>query len=425
MNQRHGAASRPSSLRDLVRRAHLGPALMAMALAGALLLLAGLVALRVHLESNLQLMARSVGYTVEAALVFKDQEDARETLSHMLAHEGVAHAVVRDAQGDMFAQWQGSATSLRARMGQTLARLALLVPVVEPIRYHGRPVGTVELLGDGQALVSFLCTGLAVLLGCMVVSGAVGLLLARRMLRDMVAPLQALAQVARAVQHERVTGLRVPPARLAELRALGDDFNALLDELEHRQALLRQKNAELQQLALHDSLTGLPNRASFEQHLQATMAQAREADQPMALLFIDCDRFKQVNDIHGHAEGDALLIEVARRLQAQVRVGDLVARLGGDEFAVVMAPPATHADAAALVERVAVAMCKPLALDGGGVLQPAVSAGIAVFPQQGRDMESLLRSADAAMYEVKARRGRGRRVTDSDAMDPARSGSNS
>lgn len=194
MNQRHGAASRPSSLRDLVRRAHLGP--MAMALAGALLLLAGLVALRVHLESNLQLMARSVGYTVEAALVFKDQEDARETLSHMLAHEGVAHAVVRDAQGDMFAQWQGSATSLRARMGQTLARTALLVPVVEPIRYHGRPVGTVELLGDGQALVGFLCTGLAVLLGCMVVSGAVGLLLARRMLRDMVAPLQALAQVA-------------------------------------------------------------------------------------------------------------------------------------------------------------------------------------------------------------------------------------
>jgi diguanylate cyclase (GGDEF)-like protein len=136
----------------------------------------------------------------------------------------------------------------------------------------------------------------------------------------------------------------------------------------------------------------------------------------MALLFIDCDRFKQVNDTHGHAAGDALLIEVARRLQAQVhvdgRAGDAVARLGGDEFAVVMAPPAAQPEATALAERVAAAMRAPLVLEGGSVLQPAVSAGVAVFPQQGGDMESLLRSADAAMYEVKARRGR--RMTDTE-----------
>jgi hypothetical protein len=114
MGQRHGAAGRPSSLRGVVRRAHLGMALMAMALAGSLLLLAGLVALRVNLESNLQLMARSVAYTVEAAVVFKDAEDAGQTLAHMLAHEGVARAVVRDAQGAVFAQWLSPACA-RAR----------------------------------------------------------------------------------------------------------------------------------------------------------------------------------------------------------------------------------------------------------------------------------------------------------------------
>ncbi|MHA7600330.1 diguanylate cyclase domain-containing protein [Alicycliphilus sp. T452] len=410
MAQRNGAVGRPSSLRGVVRRAHLGMALMAMALAGSLLLLAGLVALRVHLANNLQLMARSVAYTVEAAVVFKDAEEAGQALARMLAREGVARAVVRDAEGAVFAQWQGAEPGLRARTGQALARLALLAPAVAPIRYEGTPMGTVELHGDGQALLNFVLTGLAALLACTAVSGAVGLLLARRMLRDMVTPLQALAQVARAVRRERATGLRVPPARLAELRELGDDFNALLGELEDREALLHQKNAELQQRALHDSLTGLPNRASFEQHLQAAIVRARGAGQAMALLFIDCDRFKQVNDTHGHAAGDALLVEVARRLQAQVRAGDVAARLGGDEFAVIMAPPAAQAEAKALAGRVAAAMREPLVLEGGGVLRPQVSVGVAVFPQQGRDMESLLHSADAAMYEEKACRGR--RMTD-------------
>ena len=399
-----------TSLRGVVRRAHLGMALMAMALAGSLLLLAGLVALRVNLESNLQLMARSVAYTVEAAVVFKDTEDAGQTLAHMLANEGVARAVVRDAQGAVFAQWQGAAPGLRARTGQALAQMALLAPAVAPIRHDGAPMGTVELHADGQALLSFVLTGLAALLACTAVSGVVGLLLARRMLRDMVTPLQALAQVAHAVRIDHATGLRVPPARLAELSQLGDDFNALLGELEDREALLQQKNAELRQIALHDSLTGLPNRASFEQHLQAAIAQARATGQSMALLFIDCDRFKQVNDTHGHAAGDALLIEVARRLQSQLRAGDVAVRLGGDEFAVVMAPPAGEVEATALSSRVSVAMLAPLVLKGGGILQPSVSAGSAVFPRQGSDMESLLRSADAAMYEVKARRGR--RMTD-------------
>ena len=410
IGRRRGVIGAPRSLGEVVRRAHLGMALMAMALAGALLLLAGLVALRAYQTSNLQLMARSVAYTVEAAVVFRDSGDVQQTLAHMLAHEGVAHAVVRDAQDAVFAQWQSAAPGLHARAGQALARLLALAPAIAPIRYEGSPMGEVELRGDGQGLLNFVLTGLAVLLACMTVIGAVGLLLARRMLRDMVMPLQALAQVARAVRREHVTGLRVPPARLAELRELGDDFNALLGELEQRERLLEEKNTELTRRALHDSLTGLPNRASFEQHLQAAIERARGAVQPMALLFIDCDRFKQVNDTHGHAAGDALLMEVARRLQAPLRPGDVAARLGGDEFAVIMASSASQADAQALAERVLAAMAEPLVLAAGVALQPAVSVGVAVFPQQGGDVESLLHSADAAMYQVKAHRRR--RMTD-------------
>ncbi|WP_367067895.1 diguanylate cyclase [Oryzisolibacter sp. LB2S] len=385
-------------------------ALMAMALAGSLLLVVALVALRVHQQSNLQLMARSVAYTVEAAVVFKDVQAADQTLAHMLAREGVAHAVVRDARGAVFARWRGSDPSLRERTGYALARMTLLTPAVAPIVYEGRPVGEVELHGDGQALLNFLIAGLVALLACLAVSGAVGLLLARRMLRDMVTPLQALAQVARAVRRDHAKGQRVPPARLAELRELGDDFNALLAELEDREALLQQKNKALTHLALHDSLTGLPNRANFEQQLPLAIAHARDTDQPMALLFMDCDRFKLINDSLGHGAGDALLVEVARRLDGLVRSGDVAARLGGDEFAMILAAPTGQAQAQAMADRVVAAMREPLVLADGGVIQPSVSAGVAVFPQQGDNMESLLHGADAAMYEVKARRRR--RATD-------------
>lgn len=385
-------------------------ALMAMALAGSLLLVVALVALRVHQQSNLQLMARSVAYTVEAAVVFKDVQAADQTLAHMLAREGVAHAVVRDARGAVFARWRGGDPSLRERTGYALARMTLLTPAVAPIVYEGRPVGEVELHGDGQALLNFLIAGLVALLACLAVSGAVGLLLARRMLRDMVTPLQALAQVARAVRRDHAKGQRVPPARLAELRELGDDFNALLAELEDREALLQQKNKALTHLALHDSLTGLPNRANFEQQLPLAIAHARDTDQPMALLFMDCDRFKLINDSLGHGAGDALLVEVARRLDGLVRSGDVAARLGGDEFAMILAAPTGQAQAQAMADRVVAAMREPLVLADGGVIQPSVSAGVAVFPQQGDNMESLLHGADAAMYEVKARRRR--RATD-------------
>lgn len=117
-----GAAPGPLSLRGVVHRAHLGMALVAMALAGSLLL-AGLFALRAHIASNLELTARFVAYSVEAALVFRDAEDAQQTMARMLANEGVVQAQVRDAQGKVFAQWQRSAAWPRAGLGATLARL--------------------------------------------------------------------------------------------------------------------------------------------------------------------------------------------------------------------------------------------------------------------------------------------------------------
>ncbi len=404
MVQPVGRAQR--SLRDVMYRAHLGMALLAMSLVGTLLLLAGLFALRAYSINNLELTARTVAYTVEAALVFGDAEDAQQTLSRMLAREGVAQARVRDAQSRVFAQWQQQVPDAQAQLARALAQTLGGDWREAPISVGGMTVGLVELQGDGRRMLSFLLLGLAVLLGCALLSGLLGWVLSRRMLRDIVTPLQRLAAVAREVRQHRAVGLRVPPVRLAELQSLGDDFNALLQELEGRQALLEEKNAELSHSAGHDSLTDLPNRAHFETFLRSSIDAARAREQSLALLFMDCDGFKQVNDLHGHAVGDALLVELAKRLQAQLRPGDLAARLGGDEFAIVMAAPADALQAQAVTERLQQALLAPLHLPSGVVLQLMVSVGVAVFPQQGQEMTELLRAADMAMYHVKGRRRR-------------------
>lgn len=393
--------SAQSSLRDVVHRAHLRMAVISVALAALMLVLAGLLVLRVYMVSNLHLVARSLAYTVEAAVVFGDRPEASDILARMVAHEGVAQATVRDRQDRVFVHWEQGSGNLPARLGEVLVRWMRLPVTVAPIHYDGAPVGQVVLRSDGQGLLQFLAIGGLALLVCLALSAAVGMVLSRRMLRDIVTPLQHLARVARAVHRERALGQRVPAARIAELRELGDDFNALLHELEARHAQLEQQNAALAHKAHHDSLTGLSNRAYFEQRLQSALEEARMTEGALAVLFLDNDHFKQINDVHGHAAGDALLVAVGQRIRAQLRETDVVARLGGDEFAVLLAPVRGADDAVRIADKIIQAMAAPVLLDGGGRLQPSVSIGVAIFPGHGLSVPALLQAADAAMYHAK------------------------
>ncbi len=392
-----------ASLRDVIRRAHLRMAAVAIVLAGVLLLVVGLATLRLYLVNNLGLVARSLAYTVEASLVFGDREEARRVLQQLLEGEGVAHAEVFDAQGRAFVRWTAHAPVV-AGLGEALASGLGLPQASVEVRQDDRVVGRVVLSSDGVGLLHFLGAGLLVLALCLGISGYVGLRQSRRMLADIAEPLQQLARVARAVRHDRSMDQRVPPARIAELRALGDDFNALLSELQVRHERLQQQNSALEFQASRDSLTGLANRLHFEQRLQQALADAAGKGQKLAVLFLDNDRFKQVNDLHGHAVGDVLLKAVGVRLRKQVRETDLVARLGGDEFAILLYPVAGAGDALLVVDKIQAAMREPLAVSDGVVLKPSVSVGVAVYPVHGLGLEDLMRHADQAMYEAKAAR---------------------
>lgn len=153
-------------------------------------------------------------------------------------------------------------------------------------------------------------------------------------------------------------------------------------------------------LAFYDALTGLPNRALLQDRLSKTLSSARRNRDKVAVLFLDIDRFKNINDSLGHSHGDRLLQKVARRLEVYAREEDTVARLGGDEFLIVLGGIATAADAAAVAERI----CHDISAGfevHGQVLNISGSIGISLFPEHGSTAEALIKDADAAMYRAK------------------------
>ena len=158
---------------------------------------------------------------------------------------------------------------------------------------------------------------------------------------------------------------------------------------------------QMEYQSYHDSLTGLANRRLFQEHLTLALALAQRKRRPVAVLFLDLDHFKVVNDSLGHTVGDGLLLEIASRLRGSVREGDVVARVGGDEFTIVLQELEKKEDAAAMAQRVLRIISEPIDLEGQRLYITA-SIGITVYPDDGEDAETLLKNADNAMYRAKA-----------------------
>jgi len=167
----------------------------------------------------------------------------------------------------------------------------------------------------------------------------------------------------------------------------------------------RRLQERLERLAHYDPLTALPNRALFFDRLEGAVARARREERRFALLFIDLDGFKAVNDRYGHDAGDYLLFEIARRLRAAIRDSDTAGRMGGDEFTVLLENIARPEDAAAVAEKIRASLSEPAAIPAGATVCVGASVGIAVFPEDGVDGESILKAADSAMYAIKLAAG--------------------
>ncbi len=163
----------------------------------------------------------------------------------------------------------------------------------------------------------------------------------------------------------------------------------------------KQAEAQISQLAYHDALTGLVNRFSLQGQLEQALAMAHREQRMLAVIFLDLDRFKTINDTLGHAVGDILLKDVAQRLRDNVRESDIVARLGGDEFVVVLTEVENATVAARLADKILQGLSRPYRI-GKDALHSTPSIGLALYPDDGEDGETLMKNADTAMYHAKS-----------------------
>lgn len=192
-----------------------------------------------------------------------------------------------------------------------------------------------------------------------------------------------------------------------EIAQLVHDVNHLLGVVEitlkeerEQQLLIKEMKQKYQHLAHHDMLTGLPNRSLLTDRLQQMLAQARRSTSQGALVYMDLDKFKPVNDTLGHDVGDLVLKEIAQRLLSSVRESDTIARIGGDEFVILLPAIETRQDASTVAEKIRAALALPF-LANGHTINIGCSIGIAVYPEHGTDEISLMKNADVAMYQAK------------------------
>jgi len=204
---------------------------------------------------------------------------------------------------------------------------------------------------------------------------------------------------------QRVTAPDSQPRWVEVYKApVTDDFGAVLGTVGFIRDITERKlqQEEIRQLALYDPLTQLPNRRLFSERVNHAIALARRDQTRLALIFVDLDRFKPVNDSLGHAVGDLLLRAVARRMQQCVREADTIGRVGGDEFEVLLHTVNDAEQAMVVAEKIRQALNQPFELTGGFVVSISSSSGVAIYPEDGEDESTLSRAADAAMYRAKA-----------------------
>jgi diguanylate cyclase (GGDEF)-like protein len=361
-----------------------------------------------QLQNRLFTLADVVGQNSTAALNFNDSTAAVEVLEALHAEPPVMSACLYDVSNHLFAQYrrQGETQDCPADLPRIAPAGRSFSSVIRPVLRHGELVGTLFLSSDLQDLekrrIGLLQVAAALLFMALAVAWGAASVLQRRISK----PVSDLARAMHNVTVEQDFDSRVEVSGNDEIGQLGTGFNRMLSELQKREDAKRNAEAQLQYQALNDALTGLPNRRLFSDRLSQTLALARRESQLLALLYIDLDGFKLVNDSLGHSLGDALLVEVAARLQSRVRQSDTLARLGGDEFTVILGKLHARKDAELVAKSLLEVLATPFTINNHQ-LTIGASIGISVFPENASDATQLLQQADSAMYAAK-REGKNR-----------------
>ena len=401
---------RHSLVRKLTRQnltVLLGSMLVSFALIAVMLWLTA----RERQGSAAELAAIQLAGNVSAMLVFNDPDAAERELELLASNRDISGLALYNAQGELFAdladvktlplqQLPGSTQPDRRYQG---LEIALTVPVVVQDNIEG----VLYVRESLHQLMNWFLQGLLMISALMVFIYWFAARLLISLQRKALSPLIALSALAEQVAGERNFSLRASVVNDDEIGSLTQRFNELLKRAEIWQAELSSKlqqqaarGDELEHLAMKDSLTQLPNRHSFTELLNQMVLESSNSNMMSALMFIDVDNFKFVNDNYGHDAGDEVLIEVSRRIQAAIRAGDTLCRLGGDEFALLLPKQVTAELTEQVCRRLLEKINQPIWVKNTQ-MPVTLSIGVALCPQHSNGAATLLQLADEAMYQAK------------------------
>ncbi len=389
-----------------------------------------------NVGDSLGIMADMIAANSAAAILFGDPAAAVETLGFLEMQDNIEAGVIYDADNEVFAMYRKSGVTAQlpepGAQNKSVMFSGNYVELFSGITYQGEKIGMVYLRSDMRSIRDRLVWFIGIVAAVLLVSLLVAYSLSAQMQHIITAPLFRLSATARRISTEKNYSLRVSGEGSDELGSLIIDFNTMLDEIRARDEKLRTHQEELEarvaqrthQLeranlelasskeqaesvakrmqfhAHHDALTGLPNRVLLNDRIKTELTHARREQSILALLFLDLDRFKIINDSLGHATGDQLLRIISRRIKDSVREGDTVARLGGDEFMVLLPRITSASDAGRISNKIIDTLSEPVSCNGHD-LHITTSVGISIYPFDGTDSETLVRNADISMYRAK------------------------
>lgn len=374
---------------------------------------------RKTVSEELLSLADIIGANSASGIIFSDQKAVQETMAGISTNPRVLIVQIFTPEGDVFAEYvtPGAKRSLQntgalgapdtaspaATSGQSgkLWGSGKEFYVWKRIVVDGRLIGTVVIQPNMQGLVKKLYLFMAVTVGVLLAASLIAYFMST-MLQGLISiPVMRLADTIKKVTREKDYSLRTEKSSADEIGSLIDGFNEMLSEIEERDETLRQHQDNLQRLAHFDSLTLLPNRALYHDRLNQAILQTSRTTQKLAVMFVDLDHFKDINDTSGHRVGDLLLRDVGERLQKIVRASDTVARMGGDEFTVLLPNMEDPDDAALVAQKIVQNVSEVYQVEGNEIYITA-SLGITIFPDDGNTVDELLKNADTAMYHAKS-----------------------
>jgi diguanylate cyclase (GGDEF)-like protein len=410
---------------------------LSLLLASAAFIANDRIATRQAVDEILNTMAEIIATNSSEAVLSEDRAAARGILKFLARKHHIQAAAIyandgrvigdyrKDTKGEQLPNPVGTPEGVQYRDNH--------VELYSRIMHHHVPLGYVYLRSDVGIIAEHMQWYINVAIIVLFTSLLIAFILSKQLQRIITDPVLRLSGIARQIISERNYSLRVTGTEHDEIGNLITDFNEMLDQIQMRDNELKMHKVELERRvanrtaelevankeleaakeqaesvakrmeyhAHHDPLTGLPNRVLLKDRINTALSHAHREQRMMALLFLDLDRFKVINDSLGHAIGDQLLRVVSRRLKNCIRAEDTVARFGGDEFMVLLPSISGSSDAGRIGMKIIDALVKPVWCHGHE-LHITTSIGISIFPFDGTDTDTLVKNADISMYRAKA-----------------------